>query len=862
MSSLVGKGEFQKTHYHILNPKSITMEQLYGGLDPATNEWDDGIAALLVAESAKDMSPDKHWIMFDGPVDALWIESMNTVLDDNKKLCLNSGAIINLTSRMTMMFEVEDLVHASPATVSRCGMIYMEPAGIGLQPLIKSWIERLPSSMKLRKQSLPIVEKLFEKYLEPLISYVRKNCPEPVFTVDNNLAGSFFRLMDCYMMPYHDTELKKVTPEEVEELESYLEGIFVFVACWTVGATTNLDGRAKFNIKIKDIMGKDNKFKFPSAGSCYDYKFDIEKKEWIYWTETINEFAIDPKAQYNEIIVPTFDSIRMKFIKGTLIKNKKHVLSPGPTGTGKTVNISNLINLELTEDFMSVPLTFSAQTSANQTQDAIDGKLDKRRKGIYGPPVGKSMVLFVDDLNMPKKEEYDAQPPIELIRQWLDHQGWYSRVTKEFMQLQDIIFITAMGPPGGGRSSLTQRIQRHFNIITYSTLDSTSIEMIFNKILGRYLGNFQDDVKCHVKAIVDGTQIVYNGVEEKLKPIPVKSHYTFNLRDMSKIFQGICSASPKLVLTKVDIVRLWVHENQRVFGDRMINNEDKQVLLDLLLDQAERKFELTKEQIFADNDRIIFSDFAFSMDGEGRPYQYVQDLTAMVKKIEEYLEDYNSQNKSQMKLILFLDACDHVARIARVLRQPLGNAFLLGVGGSGRQSLSRLATFISNYKAYSIEVIKGYSMKDWRENLKTVLLQGGIKQQQTSFIFVDTQIINENMLEDINTVLNSGDVPGLYKTEDEEPIMTVGRQECQRKGIAVSKMNMFQCYLNRVKANIHMVICMSPLDYRFMARLRFFPSLVNCSTLDWFSNWPAEALVNVAKGSVEDPDADMRLEQD
>lgn len=88
--------------------------------------------------------------------------------------------------------------------------------------------------------------------------------------------------------------------------------------------------------------------------------FEKEKKEWIYWTETINEFNIDPKAQYNEIIVPTFDSIRMKYIKGTLIRNKKHVLSPGPTGTGKTINISNLINLEMSEDYLAVPLTFSA----------------------------------------------------------------------------------------------------------------------------------------------------------------------------------------------------------------------------------------------------------------------------------------------------------------------------------------------------------------------------------------------------------------------------------------------------------------------------------------------------------------------
>jgi dynein heavy chain len=78
---------------------------------------------------------------------------------------------------------------------------------------------------------------------------------------------------------------------------------------------------------------------------------------------------------------------------------------------------------------------------------------------------------------------------------------------------------------------------------------------------------------------------------------------------MSKIFQGVCAASPKFVITKVDLVRLWVHENQRVFGDRMINDQDKNVLLELLMDQAERKFEVTQPQIF-ENDRIIFADFS------------------------------------------------------------------------------------------------------------------------------------------------------------------------------------------------------------------------------------------------------------
>jgi dynein heavy chain len=239
-----------------------------------------------------------------------------------------------------------------------------------------------------------------------------------------------------------------------------------------------------------------DKVGFPSEGTCFDYMWHFTKKEWVPWIETVTEYNVDTKNQYSEVVVPTQDSIRMQYITGLLLKNKKHCLCPGPTGTGKSVNIQILLSQQMPEDFQYIPISFSAQTSANQTQDALDESFEKRRKGIYGPPTGKKFVIFIDDLNMPKKEEYGAQPPIELIRQWLDHAGWYNRDDKEkpFMTIQDIVFCSSMGPPGSGREPLTQRLQRHYNIMAYTDLGPESITMIFNKILSAYIGYFNSAV--------------------------------------------------------------------------------------------------------------------------------------------------------------------------------------------------------------------------------------------------------------------------------------------------------------------------------------------------------------------------------
>ncbi|KIY96797.1 Dynein beta chain, ciliary [Monoraphidium neglectum] len=555
LGDLEGQGLMgeHRVQVRCLNPKAVTLGQLYGQFDPVSHEWTDGVLAKAFRDAAVDTRPDRQWLLFDGPVDAVWIENMNTVLDDNKKLCLNSGEIIQMSAQMNLIFEVADLAVASPATVSRCGMVYVEPSQLGWRPILASWLappaaatpvadtkpaagagadkaaaaaaagdkaERAAAPPTGAGGCLPAsageagrarVRALAEWLVDPCIAFLRRNCSELVPTSDIGLVASLLQLLHAQLDAFRALDAppapaakgaKKRQP--LARPLAALNGAFVFALLWSIGGACDGPGRSKFDRFVRALIARrvdarpDREIdpskggfdlgpgvevryppgdagagdagdaatgdaailiQIPEGCSLFDLAFDPVSAMWRPWlapgrggADGAEEgeaagggggeceddalaavaAAMGPapvpheSTPFNEIVVPTVDSARYGFLLRLLAGHGKNVLFVGPTGTGKTVYIrQGLDALAAQGGYHMISTAFSAQTSANQTQDVIDGRLDKRRRGVYGPPWGSRAVVFVDDLNMPSLEVYGAQPPLELLRQLVDHEGWW-----------------------------------------------------------------------------------------------------------------------------------------------------------------------------------------------------------------------------------------------------------------------------------------------------------------------------------------------------------------------------------------------------------------------------------------------------
>lgn len=401
-----------------------------------------------------------------------------------------------------------------------------------------------------------------------------------------------------------------------------------------------------------------------------------------------------------------------------------HTLLVGGPGTAKTsVIIMYCLKFDQ-EKMLFKRINFSSATQPINFQESIESEIEKKQSRTFGPPAGKKMTVFIDDMSMPFVNTWGDQITLEITRELIEQKGFYF-LDKDLRGLkrgvEDLQFLGAMMHPGNGRNDIPHRLKRHFFSINMTPPSQRSIENIYGRILEALFNpkKYNESVTGMRSFLVDATIGIWDAVKKRLLPTPQKFHYNFTIRELARVFGGICSVAAKpeykvianclnikqKIRPELFLIGLWRHECDRVFTDKLISKADKKIFADLLDRITKEKFRdslgLDDEQLMTD---MYFCDFMRedTIDEYGditelapKVYEACPDIESIKTICNKKLEEYNIKNNSkQMNLVIFDDALKHLLRITRVINTPGGNILLVGVGGSGKQSLTRLASFI------------------------------------------------------------------------------------------------------------------------------------------------------------------------
>ncbi|OHS96678.1 Dynein heavy chain family protein [Tritrichomonas foetus] len=848
-----------------MNPKAITSSQMFGILDPSSNDWTDGIFSALWRIACKKTN-EHVWLGLDGPVDAIWIENLNSVLDDNKTLTLANGDRLPMPNTVKLLFEVASLDNASPATVSRAGMIYIPSHVLGWRPLAESWANK-EDFAPIKSTFLQLIDNLEDCFNNQL-----KKLTLVMQTSQVHIITTLLHIFEAMISTKDDDGYIKLNVTDPNLLKQFL----IFAQMWAFGGFLDYENRIKFS----NYLYQKYKKELPSdidPNRLFDYVVDVESGgKWINWETRLQAYEYPVKGdapEYHSILVPTIDNTQVEYLLNLLANSGRSVLLLGDSGTAKTATINTFLSKFDKEKWATKTFNFSSATTPYLFQTSIESIVEKTIGTTFGPIGGKKMEVFIDDISMPLINEWGDQVTNEIVRQLMEEHGFYSlEKPGEFTTIIKTQFLAAMCTPGGGRNDIPSRLKRHFAVFNCIMPDEKSIDRIYSTIIQGYFTNergFSPGIVNLAQNVVKAIREVWQNTKVKMLPTPAKFHYVFNLRDLSRITQGIIQINSRYVNSPEMFVALWAHECIRVFPDKFVCKEDKDWFYNMLQRVGCENFGDNYEGILSESSTRLFCSFMTDIDYslyEGveenkipRIYENVSTFDALNQRCQEFMKEHNQKPSTKGKkldLVLFDDAMNHLCRISRIIGMQRGHAMLVGVGGSGKQSLTRLASTILGFEIFQITPGRAYSTNDFLADLRELYRRAGVLNKATTFIFTDNEVKEEAFLEFINNILTTGEIANLFSRDNYEALMGDMRpifiKEC--KGQVDTDENVWNYFISRVKFNLHIVLCFSPVGEQFRTRNLKFPGLFNCCTIDWFTHWPHQGLVSVASNFISQID--------
>ena len=871
-----------KGESYIIDPKAVNKENLYGKLDQTTLDWTDGVftgTLRKILDNQRGESGKRHWIIFDGDVDPEWAENLNSVLDDNKLLTLPHGDRLQIPPNVRIMFEVESLKYATLATVSRCGMVWFSEDIVTIDMMFSHYLKRLKqnnfddSMNYLANQSGTLME--FDNSKNDYNIQIRTKAADSIktFFEPNNLVQKALEAVEEYNHVMEFTKIRVIEsmfallrkgttniieyndnhsefPMSDEQIFTYMSKWLIMSIIWGFGGSLSLGNRTKFSEKLREFTSD---IEFPSDENfqMIDYYINMGENRWNPWKAKVPNTEIDSdKVSDADVVIPTVDTVRHQEILKSWISEHRPFILCGPPGSGKTMTL--MATLKILTDFEMVFINFSSSTTPDLILKTFDHYCEyiKSSNGTILRPKqnNKYLVIFCDEINLPEMDKYSTQVVITFLREITEQNGFWRPLDKTWIKLERIQFVGACNPPTDvGRHPLNNRFLRHCPLLYVDFPGKDSLRQIygtFNRAILRKAGSVFSGQSEHLtEAMVE----FYMQCQTHYTP-DIQPHYIYSPRELTRWKHAINESIENISDTD-GLVRLWAHEALRLFQDRLVLDEEK-VWCDQLVDKV-------ASQCFP----------SLSSQALERPILFTNLLTnnyiscgkdELIKKIEAKLKTFYEEELN-VPLVIFDSVLEHILRIDRVLKQPIGHLLLVGQSGVGKTTLSRFVAWMNDLTVFQIKAGRNYGVADFDADLRGIMKRAGCKGEKICFIFDESNVLGPAFLERMNALLASGEVPGLFEGDEYISLLNMAREHILKeiKGVETEE-EIYKAFIKGVQRNLHVVFTMNPLSPDFSNRAASSPALYNRCVIDWFGDWSREGLFQVAKKLTEN--ADLRKE--
>lgn len=681
-----------ETITYVIDAKVLSKEALYGRLDTTTREWSDGLFTSIlrkIVDNFRGEDSRRYWIVFDGDIDPVWVENMNSMLDDNKLLTLPTGERLALPDNVRLVFEVESLKYATLATVSRCGMVYFDEQSITVDMQWQAFLESFKSvasdrsvdeelGMQHRMRNL-VVNCLSansqESKLQTVLIYAAKLSHIMEFTTARVLENLFGLLQSMCNDLVQWNLAHADFPLSDEQCASFIGKQFVLSLLWGFGGDCGTNERHELAAFLAETFPEAC---IPALQSLVNLNAELPSGTWVEWSRRVALVDIDPSAvDATDLVIPTTDTVRNEDRLYSWLSQRKPVILCGPPGSGKTMSLTKALNqLPHCEQ---IGLNFSSASTPELIQRTLEQYCVYRKtpKGVTMLPKneGQWLVMFCDEINLPARDTYGTQRIISFLRQLIEQSGFWRAADQTWVAIERIQFVGACNPPTDvGRTPFSQRFLRHAPVLMVDYPQAESLSQIYGTFVRAVL-KFVPTLKGYSDAITAAMISVFDQSRSHFTTSK-QSHYIYSPRELSRWMRGIAET---LRITEdmnlEGLVRIWAHEALRLFADRLVTSEEHDWTVQLIRRVAQTHFpNLDEHEALAAP--ILYSNW---LSKEYRSVN-VEEMRFYIKaRLKTFCEE-----EVDTALVLYDDAVDHVLRIDRVFRQSQGHLILIGVSGSGK----------------------------------------------------------------------------------------------------------------------------------------------------------------------------------